>query len=52
MNNILVLGATGSRKSVLNCKLNDYCVNNNYKIALVDPKVVEYFEYLNYKNLA
>lgn len=52
MNNILVLGATGSGKSVLVCKVIDYCINNNYKIALVDPKVVEYFEYLNYKNLA
>ncbi len=51
LSNTLVIGSVSSGKSVFTCKLIDYCIKNNYKIALADPKQVEYFKYSNYENL-
>lgn len=51
LTNTLIVGSTGSGKSVMACKLIDYCINNNYKIALVDPKLVTYYKYAKYNNL-
>ena len=51
LTNTLIIGSTGSGKSVMGCKLIEYCIKNNLRIALADPKMVEYFEYNDYKNL-
>lgn len=51
LTNTLIIGSTGSGKSIMGCKLIEYCIKNNLNIALADPKMVEYFEYSDYKNL-
>lgn len=51
LTNTLIMGSTGYGKTVMACKLIDYCIKNNFNIALVDPKIIEYLEYKDYKNL-
>ena len=52
LSNTLILGSTGSGKSVMCENIINYCISKNYNICLVDPKQIEYFEYESYLNLS
>lgn len=52
LSNTLILGSTGSGKSVMCENIINYCISKNYNICLVDPKMIEYFEYETYSNLS
>ena len=52
LTNTLIIGSTGYGKTVMCYKLIEYCIKNNLRIALVDPKIIEYLEYKDYKNLS
>jgi S-DNA-T family DNA segregation ATPase FtsK/SpoIIIE len=52
MPHLLIAGATGSGKSVmLHSILNSFMLRNNVRLALIDPKKVEFSYYNNIKQL-